>query len=327
MVLTAGMIVAALAFGAPQVDRGIELEHVVSLGTADGAGSLAGEPLAVRQDSRGRYYVVERSAATQVMVFAPTGQPAGTIGRRGQGPGEFRRLADLAIGEGDTLWALDRGAGQVSVFSPNWEYSRSFPAPGARRLAVTPDGVVGLSGVFREGNVTRSLMIVRREGPGLVSGAEVVLDPRFPPPAPPIAGSGVGVVWQALEGSYSVAIWSSTGSRVAEIRVDSDRFRWPDEPSTLLPGEPRGPLIHAIEVGRDGTLQVLLSSDERDSPLEFHHRLEYVDVGGNVVRSVAVADGSYGFVAADLFFSYSEDAAGIPRIDIWRVHRSLSRRD
>lgn len=59
--------------------------------------------------------MVSQPALSQVLVFDSLGQLSATLGRRGDGPGEFRDL--LSIGTlGDTLYVTDRGRQRVTYF-------------------------------------------------------------------------------------------------------------------------------------------------------------------------------------------------------------------
>lgn len=60
------------------------------------------------------------SAHTQestILVHDPDGRRVARIGRRGDGPGEFRILGAIGF-LGDTLWAFDVGMSRVSYFTP-----------------------------------------------------------------------------------------------------------------------------------------------------------------------------------------------------------------
>lgn len=47
--------------------------------------------------------------------------PSGSVGREGEGPGEFRRPGDMGF-FGDSLWVWDQGGFHVSYFDPEGEY-------------------------------------------------------------------------------------------------------------------------------------------------------------------------------------------------------------
>ncbi|WP_420463683.1 6-bladed beta-propeller [Candidatus Palauibacter sp.] len=71
----------------------------------------------------GRLFVSQPQARA-VYVLDETGRVTDTIGRQGEGPGEFMGLAALGL-LGDTLFASDPDLGRVSFFSPDGDFIRS----------------------------------------------------------------------------------------------------------------------------------------------------------------------------------------------------------
>jgi len=126
-------------------------------GATDGEGALSGV-FDVDVGPDGRVYVSEPSFA-RVVAFAPDGSFERLIGRRGQGPGEFRVPGNLTW-LGDTLTVLDFQQG-ISLFSPDGEFfdrisfsvageSRNFPLGPIAPLA---DGSVGSFAPFATSEV------------------------------------------------------------------------------------------------------------------------------------------------------------------------------
>ena len=62
-----------------------------------------------------------------IRVFHPSGEST-TIGRDGEGPGEFRRLT-RAGWIGDSIWTLDPDLSRITIFGPDYQLVRSFPMP------------------------------------------------------------------------------------------------------------------------------------------------------------------------------------------------------
>ncbi len=61
-----------------------------------------------------------------VMLFDSLGVPVGKIGRKGEAPGEFRRMSGAMIGWiGDTLWVFERSVGRLSYFQSTGEFLRA----------------------------------------------------------------------------------------------------------------------------------------------------------------------------------------------------------
>ncbi len=90
--------------------------------------------------------VVANSGSHELRVFDSRGTWQKSIGRSGDGPGEFRSLAWLHVGVGDTLRTYDWSLLRVSVFSPDGTFQRSTwlgvpgEQAGLRPLGVLADG-------------------------------------------------------------------------------------------------------------------------------------------------------------------------------------------
>lgn len=64
-----------------------------------------------------------------IRVFGPDGTSLPTLGRPGEGPGEFSRLTRIGW-IGDSIWALDPGLARITIFDPDTGLVRSFRSPG-----------------------------------------------------------------------------------------------------------------------------------------------------------------------------------------------------
>lgn len=89
----------------------------------DGTPSELGEPRDLAVDALGRIYVVDGKPAA-IKVFSPDGHFIRTIGRDGEGPGEFR-VAFIAI-KGEHLVIQDPRVSRVSVFDTSGSFIRSW---------------------------------------------------------------------------------------------------------------------------------------------------------------------------------------------------------
>jgi hypothetical protein len=82
----------------------------------------------------------------RLVVFEADGRVSSTLGREGDGPGEFRNMLVMRPWIADSLVVWDDRARRVSVITPEATFARSFsltlPAdvPFARVLGVYPDG-------------------------------------------------------------------------------------------------------------------------------------------------------------------------------------------
>jgi hypothetical protein len=118
--------------------------------------------------------------------FDPRGNPLGSIGGEGEGPGEFRWPTSGGW-IGDTLWIRDANLGRLTLFSPEREFVRTIAVgPIARTqpsgpenvetfLSVTPYGLLSgdsllvsasqaVDGARREQDLGFPLLIISKEG-------------------------------------------------------------------------------------------------------------------------------------------------------------------
>jgi hypothetical protein len=82
---------------------------------------------------QGRYAVdaqdniyVEDDSDMSIKVFDPRGKYLRTIGRKGNGPGEFARIADMALLPDGRLLVTDFETRRTSLFSPEGQFLSSF---------------------------------------------------------------------------------------------------------------------------------------------------------------------------------------------------------
>ena len=84
-------------------------------------------------DSRGRFYVPDADQSA-VHVFRPDGRLLTTFGRAGHGPGEFSRIRDITVVEGDTL--LIASESDTHIIAPDYSHVRQYKRRGVRPAAV-----------------------------------------------------------------------------------------------------------------------------------------------------------------------------------------------
>ena len=102
---------------------------LVEIGSSPGASSPLYQVVSAFRMSDGR--IVVASARTGTLgIYAADGRPLRTVGRPGDGPGEFRQLFWAGRLRGDSIGAWDVVLGRFSVFDPSGQFVRSM-APGA----------------------------------------------------------------------------------------------------------------------------------------------------------------------------------------------------
>ncbi len=119
----------------------IRLRETVRIGSMEGEGpELFGRIAGLELGAEGEVYVLD-SQASEIRVFGRDGAFLRAFGGVGEGPGELRNPAGLALDADETLWVLNWGNARYSGFDPaTGEVRRevrrrvafaTFPWPGA----------------------------------------------------------------------------------------------------------------------------------------------------------------------------------------------------
>ena len=121
---------------------------------------------------------VANGGSREVRLYDENGAYLGSVGRSGEGPGEFRSIASIDLIAGDSVVAFDPDLRRVSVFDDDGVYARSwtFESPGR---GIYP----GRARAFEDGTVL--VAFLRGRMPGDPPG-------RFRQPAPVIRYSADG---------------------------------------------------------------------------------------------------------------------------------------
>jgi hypothetical protein len=135
--------------GAPSEHR---IEDATTLVTGE-SGVLSG-PNDLSVDDEGNIYILDYLLA-QIVVVSPSGSRLRTIGRHGEGPGEFELPRSFLV-DGDTVRVVDVGAGRLQILNRDGRLIRAVPLPpGASMGEVAVDEVghflvptLGMQGVL-----------------------------------------------------------------------------------------------------------------------------------------------------------------------------------
>ena len=112
---------------ADSTDRRLDLVPELRLGSLDDPEPALPFFRALTVGPDGRIYTVHRQE-NLIRIHDPTGRPAGTIGRAGDGPGEFRGVSRMGW-VGDTLWVLDTRFYRFSFFDADGTLLREQSIP------------------------------------------------------------------------------------------------------------------------------------------------------------------------------------------------------
>lgn len=154
----------------PEQDRPAEPEatEVYTVGALDGeAWETFGSIADVGFDGRGNLHVLDREAG-RVVVVDREGRHLRTVGRQGDGPGEFRMPGAMAVARDGRVVVFDMGHRALLVFGPDGDFLRAVPTdirdglPGRTLVVDRSGGVVSASG--------QGIRVMER-GPGGVVGA------------------------------------------------------------------------------------------------------------------------------------------------------------
>lgn len=117
------------------------LEEELRIGVDDGDGpELFGRIADIAVDAYGRIYILE-GQAQEIRVFDADGNFLRTIGRRGEGPGEFQGAAALLWGPDGHLWVVDPNNARYSVFDTTGAYLTMYRRTSGMHMIPWPGGM------------------------------------------------------------------------------------------------------------------------------------------------------------------------------------------
>jgi hypothetical protein len=102
--------------------------EVWSAGGDDEEGVLLGVVTAVDIDAQGNIYALD-TQLSQVHVFDRDGNLVRTIGREGEGPGEFRRATQMFLTPDGNVAILQQMPGKLVLLTPDGKPAGDFPGP------------------------------------------------------------------------------------------------------------------------------------------------------------------------------------------------------
>lgn len=228
----------------------------------------------------GGWGVSSGAFAGTIQRFDRAGAPAGTLGREGEGPGEFSGGSLIGITTGDRFWVVDPGNGRVTRFtSPGYELEGSRTLPGRTFFAVpSADSAILVTGFYEGRAVARITLDPSEDALGGRIPETGSMNGRLQ--AQNAARTSGGEVWSvAMEGG-AIDILSSD-LRIVEARTFPDEeLRRAGSTPAADRGKPPVPQLGGLGVGQDGTLWIAFGvADRRWSPDwtradGFHARLD-----------------------------------------------------
>lgn len=324
----------------------IQVELEVRIGGMDDPGEFVQEPGGVVRDSRGRYFIWFPSHAAY--VYDPEGVFLQTLGREGEGPGEFRSIRAIRVSEGDTIHVFDRGNQRWTVLSPELDVvdTRRLEAPMGTSVVRAGSSWVVNSSVLTEERIGFPLHRLRADGG--IAGSFGSRTPVHREDAPmlglrALAPAGEGLIWAARATEYRLELWDVSNRLHRSLIRNVSWFRpWVRPPSPSR-DEPPPPRLTSIQLEADSILWVRILRPANDwaerleevAPGRFTFRepafeafsvlYEAIDLDQACVIASHEAEGfMMGAVSDGRFAAYHEDAVGIPFVEIWRMRLDRS---
>jgi hypothetical protein len=206
----------------------------LSLGDQDGDGAIEGEYMRVVAGSGRGYLVYRLGGGTRFLHFDERGRFQRSIGVEGDGPGEFRLIADLAFTGDDRIIALDYHRRAWITYEESGAFVgevRSALTPGVFRLA-TGDSIA-VVGLFDRQPETVGFPLHRvRVADGVALSHFGQIDASWDIQEPYATSVLVGEeervegsVWWGKVGRPHVEEWTVDGEHIRTFTGDLDWFR------------------------------------------------------------------------------------------------------
>jgi hypothetical protein len=162
-------------------------------------------------DSRGRWLTYGKDYLAG--IYEKDGRFLQIIGRKGRGPGEYVRADHIGIGIGDSILINDGAMERISVFTPAFEYVRSFRSDVYFDYLVQPGGKLVGTPVGRtpklQDMTTGETLLTFDFGPAP--------DAKCRPFVPTVQPSKPGRFWSAANPMFRLTEFDLEGHRLREV--------------------------------------------------------------------------------------------------------------
>lgn len=324
----------------------LRAERIATLGDREGPG-IVGDNFAVARGGDGRFFVSYRSNPGEILVFDSMGAYTHTVGREGDGPGEFRVPSTLAFADG-RLHVFDSRSRRHTVLDRSFEVLHTHPMRGIPlAVEIFEDGVVYNAVIRTWKEIGFPLHFLSADGSGTRSFGEAEEGYR-----PDIVWSGWRVLaraapnalWAAYKPRYVIEKWSLDGDKLATLTRRAEWFEPHNQFPYPDPDQPPRPFVRDIYEDSEGLLWVIIIVADREWQRGIAETGSRNETNGYVITNqnqfldsvIEVIDPAAGVLVTserfDLEFkrfledgtvvSYREEGIGFPYIDVWRVQLS-----
>ena len=235
----------------------IGLELVQLYGASDSGDGPLYRPTAIDVDEEGNVYVLD-GGNKKIVVFSADGELVRTMGREGQGPGEFQQPRGLAVVNGTTFALVDRA--RMGAWDSNGELlsdqrlPKSYPhqdlyaldsgtlitsypispnSPGEVVDSYVPQVIVGY-------DATASLVREYATTPRLFRLAGVTTP--GPHPTSIYGVDRAGRIYVSAGATYDVIAIDADGHRPWHLGVDVEPQRWTEDDTDMVLASSRVPI-------------------------------------------------------------------------------------
>jgi hypothetical protein len=141
----------------------VELEEELSIGREDDENYLFYDPRNISVDEQRNIYILERGNH-RIQKFDKDGNYLQTIGKKGQGPGEFERPYSLVLDKNNNIYVSDRR--KIHFFNHTGEFVKTIPlSDQVNDFTISHDGnIFGLMTQRIERERTRLIVEMNSEG-------------------------------------------------------------------------------------------------------------------------------------------------------------------
>lgn len=314
----------------------LELSRIATLGSLDDPISPSGQSF-VQRDSRGRFLVSGVVPSTQILIYDARGRFVGSVGRRGDGPGEFRDIWRILLLPGDSLAVQDNGSSSIKVLDPDGRQVRSvrLPIRPIDLIPVAADGwiVAGMS--YTPERIGYTLHELRADGTIARSFGErpdqTIVSSR-PSAAQRFIAPASDGVWAVRPDQYEIELWRS--AQVEQI-LDRQSDWFPDREDEGAWPHARSPWLtdlHTDESGRIWVLGVVPTSQpEPDAPpllfpetaSVYATMVEVIDPTGRLLASKRIPGRANSITSDGLIVTHRQDENGLMLLDVWQANFTM----
>jgi hypothetical protein len=197
----------------------VQLAPVARLGSAEDSAGF-GLLSSVVMTRRGEFLVSSQTFVGQIFVFDRNGKFLRSIGRKGQGPGEFNAPLALRIDAHDTVRAIEAGpASRYHVIAPDNTIKRTTPL-GVRIFSSVgeADGSIFAGTPSTEG----TLSVFDRDGKRTLQFGKLTPNSDPNESLRMVASAPNGTRWSLAAGAYVLERWLPNGTSAQRLVGERD---------------------------------------------------------------------------------------------------------